>query len=331
MQNDIFKLENGKVLVIGDIMLDTYYEGDAYRISPEAPVPVVKIEKKRNMLGGAGNVARNITSLGSACTLISVVGNDYHAKIINNLLNEANVQAVLLEDSERPTTVKSRIFARNQQMIRYDEEVVKAISADIRERLLQKIEEHIAEYGVILLSDYGKGFLYQELIADIYALAKKKHCAKPKIFIDPKPQNKSFYRDAWLLTPNHKESEELAGLSMHSQEEIKAVAHKILQDLHAENVLVTLGAEGMAYFGKNLPHAYHIKSAAKQVFDVTGAGDTVIATMAVCESIGLSHEKACNLATLAAGVVVEKVGSATVTQEELIQSLRVTNTEIEIW
>ncbi len=331
MQNDIFKLENGKVLVIGDIMLDTYYEGDAYRISPEAPVPVVKIEKKRNMLGGAGNVARNITSLGSECTIISVVGNDYHAKIINTLLQEANVKTILLEDNERPTTVKSRIFARNQQMIRYDEEVVKTISDSVKERLLQEIEKQIADYEVILLSDYGKGFLYKELIADIYALAEKKHAAKPKIFIDPKPQNKAFYQNAFLLTPNHKESEELAGLSMHKAEEIKAVAKKILEDLHAENILVTLGAEGMAYFGKKLPHAYHIKSAAKQVFDVTGAGDTVIATMAVCESIGLNHEQACNLATLAAGIVVEKVGSATVTQEELIQSLRVTKIETEQW
>lgn len=331
MQNDIFKLENGKVLVIGDIMLDTYYEGDAYRISPEAPVPVVKIEKKRNMLGGAGNVARNITSLGSECTIISIVGNDYHAKIINNLLNEANVKTVLLKDNERPTTVKSRIFARNQQMIRYDEEVVKAISDSVKDRLLQEIEAHIAEHNVILLSDYGKGFLYKELIADIYTLAEKKHTVKPKIFIDPKPKNKAFYQNAFLLTPNHKESEELAGLSMHSPQEIKAVAQKILQDLQAENVLVTLGAEGMAYFGKNLPHAYHIKSAAKQVFDVTGAGDTVIATMAVCESIGLKHEQACNIATLAAGIVVEKVGSATVTQEELIQSLRSTKIETEQW
>lgn len=331
MQNDIFKLEKGKVLVIGDIMLDTYYEGDAYRISPEAPVPVVKIEKKRNMLGGAGNVARNITALGSSCTIISVVGSDYHAKIIDNLIHEANVEPILLEDNERPTTVKSRIFARNQQMIRYDEEVAKAICTEVKERLLQSLADHIADYGVILLSDYGKGFLYKELIADIYALAEKKHCQKPKIFIDPKPQNKAFYKNAFLLTPNHKESEELAGLFMHSKEEIKAAAQKILTDLQAENVLITLGAEGMAYFRKDLPAAYHIKSAAKQVFDVTGAGDTVIATMAVCESIGLPYEKACNLATLAAGIVVEKVGSATVTQEELIQSLRTTKIETEQW
>lgn len=331
MQNDIFKLEAGKVLVIGDIMLDTYYEGDASRISPEAPVPVVKIERKRNMLGGAGNVARNITSLGSDCTIITLVGADYHGKIIENLLQEANVYPVLLEDEERPTTVKSRIFARNQQMIRYDEETIKAIPEPIKNTLRQKIAEHIQNCNVIILSDYGKGFLYQELIQDIYTLAEQKKCPKPKIFIDPKPQNKAFYKNSYLLTPNHKESEELAGLSIQTKEEIRACAEKILQDLNAENVLITLGAEGMAYFSKNMPTAYHIKSSAKQVFDVTGAGDTVIAAMAVCESIGLNKEKACKIATLSAGIVVEKVGSATVTQEELIQALRTKTIVTEQW
>lgn len=331
MQNDIFKLEAGKVLVIGDIMLDTYYEGDASRISPEAPVPVVKIERKRNMLGGAGNVARNITSLGSDCTIITLVGADYHGKIIENLLQEANVYPVLLEDEERPTTVKSRIFARNQQMIRYDEETIKAIPEPIKNTLRQKIAEHIQNCNVIILSDYGKGFLYQELIQDIYTLAEQKKCPKPKIFIDPKPQNKAFYKNSYLLTPNHKESEELAGLSMQTKEEIMACAEKILQDLNAENVLITLGAEGMAYFSKDMPTAYHIKSSAKQVFDVTGAGDTVIAAMAVCESIGLDKEKACKIATLSAGIVVEKVGSATVTQEELIQALRTKTIVTEQW
>ncbi len=331
MQNDIFKLETGKVLVIGDIMLDTYYEGDASRISPEAPVPVVKIERKRNILGGAGNVARNITSLGSECTIISLVGADYHGKIIKKLLEEANVRPVLLEDEERATTVKSRIFARNQQMIRYDEETVKALTDPIKNTLKQKIAESIENCNVIILSDYGKGVLYQELVQDIYSIAEQKKCPKPKIFIDPKPQNKAFYNNTWLLTPNHKESEELAGLSMQTPAEIKTAAQKILHDLNAENVLITLGAEGMAYFSKKLPTAYHIKSSAKQVFDVTGAGDTVIATMAVCESIGLEKEKACNIATLSAGIVVEKVGSATVTQEELIQALRTKKIVTEEW
>ena len=141
MQNDIFKLEQAKVLVIGDIMLDAYYEGDANRISPE--VPVVKIEKKRNLLGGAGNVARNISSLGADCTILSVVGNDYHAQTIKNLLKNEHVNFELIQDSQRPTTVKSRIFARNQQIIRYDEEMIKPVSKTIRAALKHNLEKYL--------------------------------------------------------------------------------------------------------------------------------------------------------------------------------------------
>ena len=170
MQNDIFKLEQAKVLVIGDIMLDAYYEGDANRISPEAPVPVVKIEKKRNLLGGAGNVARNISSLGADCTILSVVGHDYHAQTIKNLLKNEHVNFELIQDSQRPTTVKSRIFARNQQIIRYDEEMIKPVSKTIRAALKHHLEKYLEQYNAVILSDYGKGLLYQNLIEDIYEI-----------------------------------------------------------------------------------------------------------------------------------------------------------------
>ncbi len=331
MQNDIFKLEQAKVLVIGDIMLDAYYEGDANRISPEAPVPVVKIEKKRNLLGGAGNVARNISSLGADCTILSVVGNDYHAQTIKNLLKNEHVNFELIQDRQRPTTVKSRIFARNQQIIRYDEEMIKPVSKTIRAALKHNLEKYLEQHNAVILSDYGKGLLYQNLIEDIYETAKKMKCAAPKIFIDPKPQNKSFYKNAFLLTPNAKETQELAGVCMKTSKEIKKTAKMLLKELKAENLLITLGAEGMVYFSKKEKQGYHIKSSAKQVFDVTGAGDTVIAAMAVCEAVGLEKEKACNIATLAAGLVVEKVGSATVTQEELIQRALTTKIQTEIW
>lgn len=331
MTEDILKLDAAKVLVIGDIMLDAYYEGDASRISPEAPVPVVKIERKRNILGGAGNVARNISSLGGNCTLLSMVGCDFNAAVIKELLHEENIEFSLFEDNRRPTTVKSRIFARNQQMIRYDEEVDTQIGECGKEYLKTILKKCLPQFNVIVLSDYGKGLLYPELVQDIYQICIQLKIGKPKIFIDPKPQNKTFYRNGYLLTPNHKETEALAGVKMKTQTEIQNAAHIILNELNAENILVTLGAEGMAYFSKNSRHAYHIKSSAKQVFDVTGAGDTVIAAMAACESIGLTKEKACSIATLAAGLVVEKVGSATVTQEELIQASKHTETEAEIW
>lgn len=331
MLNDIFKLDAGKVLVIGDIMLDAYYEGDADRISPEAPVPVVKIERKRNILGGAGNVARNITALGGKCTLLSMVGRDFSAQIIKDLLHKENIEHCLIEDSKRPTTVKSRIFARNQQMLRYDEEVDSPLPESCKEQLKNILMEYLTDCKVIVLSDYGKGFIYADLIADIENMAKKMNISKPKIFIDPKPQNKACYGNAFLLTPNHRETEALAGMTMNSNEEIKKAAQKILKDLNAENILVTLGAQGMTYFSKYSASAFHIKSSAKQVFDVTGAGDTVIAAMALCESVNLPQETACSIATMAAGIVVEKVGSATVTQEELIQAAEHIKTETEIW
>lgn len=331
MMQEILQLDKAKVLVIGDIMLDAYYEGDASRISPEAPVPVVKIERKRNILGGAGNVARNIAALGGSCTLLSMIGTDFYGDIIKKLLEEAGIAYHLIEDKNRPTTVKSRIFARNQQMIRYDEEVDTPICTKNIQILQEKLKELLKDFEVILLSDYGKGFLYKELIENIYQAAAELGIAKPKIFIDPKPQNKTFYNNAFLLTPNHKETEALAGMSIRNREDTRKAAHAVLEELNAENILVTLGAEGMAYFSKNERYAYHIKSSAKQVFDVTGAGDTVIAAMAACESIGLSKAAACNIATLAAGLVVEKVGSATVTQEELIQAAKITYIDSENW
>ncbi len=209
--------------------------------------------------------------------------------------------------------------------------MIKPVSKTIRAALKHHLEKYLEQYNAVILSDYGKGLLYQNLIEDIYETAKKMKYAAPKIFIDPKPQNKSFYKNAFLLTPNAKETQELAGVCMKTSKEIKKTAKMLLKELKAENLLITLGAEGMAYFSKKEKQGYHIKSSAKQVFDVTGAGDTVIAAMAVCEAVGLEKEKACNIATLAAGLVVEKVGSATVTQEELIQRALTTKIQTEIW
>ena len=331
MKNAILQLDNAKVLVIGDIMLDAYYEGDATRISPEAPVPVVKIERKRNILGGAGNVARNINALGGKCAIISVVGDDYTATILENLLNEEKIETYLIHDKTRPSTVKSRVFARNQQIIRYDEEIDTPINETIKQAILEKITLCLQEYPVIILSDYGKGLLYQELIENIYALAKQQNITKPKIFIDPKPKNKAFYQNAFLLTPNHKESAELANASLQNKQEIIEQGHTLVKDLESEYLLMTLGADGMALFQKNTKEVYHVKSSAKQVFDVTGAGDTVIASLASCIAINLPTQQACDIATLAAGIVVEKVGSATASQEELIQASLKTNIISEIW
>lgn len=329
MKKHIASLNKARVLVIGDIMLDTYYEGDATRISPEAPVPVVKISKTRHILGGAGNVVNNIKSLGGHCAIISIIGKDWAGKRIKNILKENQIDTLLIESDERQTTIKSRIFARNQQMIRFDEENDCHTYQHEKQQIMNYIEKCIHQYSTIIISDYGKGFMYQELIYSIIDLAKKNNIEKPKIIIDPKPQNKSMYKNAFLLTPNTKEASELAQQSINSKEEIIQAATKLKNEFQADNILITLGEDGMLLL--NNKNVLHIKSTAKQVFDVTGAGDTVIATLASAIALNIDIEIACEMATLAAGIVVEKVGSATANQEELIKTIEHTEIYIDNW
>lgn len=329
MKDTINNFQKAHVIVIGDIMLDTYYEGDAQRISPEAPVPVVKIEKTKYLLGGAGNVARNICALGGSCKIIGIIGDDFAGNKIHTLLKDSGVDCKLIKSKYRPSTIKSRIFARNQQMIRFDEEVDSNILEVEKKELLIKIEDSLTNKSIIILSDYGKGLLDKDLINNIYELAKSKNFEKPKILVDPKPMNKNYYHNAFLLTPNTKETSELSQMKMSSRDEIIEAGQKLKQELNIENLLVTLGAQGMALFTSE--YIYHIKSTAKQVFDVTGAGDTVIATLATCLSIDSDITKACNLATLAAGIVVEKVGSATADTDELENAINNTHISNELW
>lgn len=329
MKTIIQKLPQASVLVIGDIMLDTYYQGDAHRISPEAPVPVVKVEKTRHLLGGAANVALNIRALGGQSTLIGLIAHDFAGQRIKKLLSENGINNQTVLSNERPTTVKSRIFARNQQMLRFDEEENFAISREEKSTLLQKIEQSLSDNSVIILSDYDKGTIYQELIQDIKALTQAKNIRSPRLLIDPKPSNKKYYHGANILTPNSKESSELVSMPLSNKEEIIACGQKIMQELQSDNVLITLGADGMALFHQG--KITHIKSTAKQVFDVTGAGDTVIATLATCLAVDCDYPTACMLASLSAGIVVEKVGSATASQNEILEAMEKTNLHIEEW
>lgn len=330
INNKIDTLDKAKVIVIGDLMLDIYYEGDVSRISPEAPVPVVEISKKRFLLGGAGNVAKNIKSFNASCILISSIGKDQYGMDVKNLLNEAKIEHHLIESNKKCTTVKTRIFARNQQMIRYDEENREEIQKKEKKELLKAIEHNLQkENNVIILSDYGKGFLYKNIIEDIYTLAKTKNYEKPKIIIDPKPINKAFYKNAYLMTPNTKEASELSQIKCNNKDNIIKMGKKIQKELKTENMLITLGAQGMALFYEN--SIYHIKSTAKQVFDVTGAGDTVIAIMSLGIANTFNLIDTCLLATLGAGIVVEKVGSVCTNKEEIKQALTHTKIELDKW
>lgn len=330
MKTIIENLDNANIIVIGDLMLDIYYEGDAIRISPEAPVPVVEIEKKRYLLGGAGNVAKNIRSLGAKCTLISCIGEDNFGIEIEKLINKAKIENKLIKIENKCTTVKTRIFARNQQIVRYDEENKREILQKEKDKILNHIENSLEkENSVIILSDYGKGLLYEDIIKDIYEIAKINNYEKPCIIIDPKPINKKYYKDAFCMTPNTREAISLSNIDGHKKEDIIKIGNTLKKELNMENILITLGSEGMALFHNN--EIYHMKSTAKQVFDVTGAGDTVIAIFAMAISNKQSLKDACFLATLAAGIVVEKVGSVSTTKEEILNAFLHTKIEEEKW
>lgn len=322
-------LEKGRVLVVGDVMLDTYLIGDAQRISPEAPVPVVRIDHARHLLGGAGNVARNIVALGGQAAMVGLVGTDADGAHLESMLTEAHVEPHLVP-VQRPTTVKSRVMARNQQMIRLDWENSAPASAEEYRALLNVLMPLVPEYDVIVVSDYSKGLVTGCLLDDVRCLGGAKKGRKPRVLVDPKPQHKAFYQGAYLLTPNAKETSEAAGLPVGTPEEILAAGRRLREELHAEHVLTTLGADGMALFSAEGP-VWHVATAAQQVFDVTGAGDTVIATVALALSVGFPLLDACVLANYAAGVVVGKVGASTASRDELAAAMQETPPRMERW
>ncbi len=312
-------LSQGNVLVIGDVMIDTYLIGDSTRISPEAPVPVVKIEETRNLLGGAGNVARAITNLGGKATIIGLVGDDIHAKEMHKLFMQDAVHTHLLSSPSRNTTVKTRVLARKQQMLRMDTETCLPLTEEEHKEVYRILEKELEKHDVVIISDYAKGFVTKGLTDFLRAYAKKN--THLKIIADPKPENKYLYKDFYLLTPNLKETSELANSTLHSLESVATAAKALRAELGLNFLLTTLGSDGMALISEN-DEIIHIPTSARQVFDVTGAGDTVIASIALALSVGFSELEACLLANCAAGIVVAKVGSATASQEEIIAAVQ---------
>lgn len=322
-------LSRGRVLVVGDVMMDTYLIGDALRISPEAPVPVVRVEKTRHLLGGAGNVARNIVALRGASVLVGLIGRDADGERLESMLDQAGVIPRLVR-GERPTTVKSRVLARNQQMIRLDQESQSPTTAEEYAALLAVLEPLVPEFEVVVVSDYGKGLVSAGLLDDIRRLGRNSGHGEPKVLVDPKPQHTPCYHKAWMLTPNAKETSESTGLPVHTRAGIMAAGRRLREELDAAHVLTTLGADGMALFSREGP-VWHVPTMARQVFDVTGAGDTVIATAALALSVGLPLLEACVLANYAAGIVVGKVGAATASPEELRAAMQEHPAIMEPW
>jgi len=312
------KFSKLNVLVIGDVILDRYWWGDVSRISPEAPVPVVRLNNTSLAAGGAANVAANIAGLGATPILVGIVGDDDGARQFPGVLTGANVSPDhLVRDHDRPTTVKTRIVAHSQQVVRVDQELAGGISAETENAILEKVELEMGRVDAIAVSDYAKGMLTDRVLKELFSIASKH--GKP-VLVDPKGKDYSKYRGAALLTPNRREAAEACNLD-DSSEVVDRAGTQLMNDLDLDALLVTEGEAGMTLFRRS-QSSVKMGAEARKVYDVTGAGDTVIATFAVAIGAGADVETAARLANTAAGLVVEQVGTAAVTLAGLEAALR---------
>jgi rfaE bifunctional protein kinase chain/domain len=296
-----------RVLVVGDVMLDRYWFGDAERISPEAPVPVVRIVRSEERPGGAANVARNVAALGAQATLLSVIGADEPGSALERLLGAAGVRASLHRDPALPTTVKLRVIGRQQQLLRIDFETTP--SHEVLADKLADFDRLLPQADVVILSDYGKGGLKH-----IGAMIERARAAARPVLVDPKGDDWAKYRGATIVTPNRGEFRQVAG-RWRDTAELAVKAQALRDELQIDALLITRSEEGMSLF--TAAGADHVPALAREVFDVSGAGDTVIATLGTLIGAGAPLGTAMRIANLAAGIVVGKLGTATVTPDEL--------------
>lgn len=314
----IDRFASARVLIVGDAMLDEYLTGEAERISPEAPVPVVRVERSSHLAGGAGNVARNITALGGQAVLVGLRGKDRAGEDLERSLRKGGVDICLSVSSERPTTVKTRVLARQQQVVRIDREDQRPFSDAENAALLALVAEKLPGCGALVVSDYGKGFVSAGSMTALRRLVASLPSPVP-VLVDPKPLNFSLYTGIDLLTPNRRETGESVNMPVQSPREVLRAGRAVLERLGCRTLVTTLGREGMAVFEDD--SVTHISTTARQVFDVTGAGDTVIAVLALARAIGLPLVQSCLLANYAAGIVVGQVGAAAVTPNQLAEAV----------
>ena len=310
--NMIEDFKDKAVLVVGDIILDKFIYGDVERISPEAPIPVVHVNREEYMPGGAGNTAANIAALGGIVHLVSLVGEDLNAEILKKELEKRKIRYNLVEEPNKETITKIRIVGQKQQVVRVDYETVGYVDKEIEDKILDIIKALFRGVDTVVISDYGKGVITKALAREIIGMC---NAAGKKVIVDPKPQHKEFYKDAFLITPNNKES-----LEMLREEDVEKRGKELSKELNA-NVLITLGEKGMALFEKG-KDVVLLPTEAKEVYDVSGAGDTVVAGIALALAANASLEEAALLANHAAGIVVGKLGTATVSSEELADKFK---------
>lgn len=313
LRQRVHDFQGRRVVVLGDLMLDRYIWGHVTRISPEAPVPVVEVVNSTSTLGGAGNVAANLRSLGAIPVLVGVVGDDSEGEWIRKSLPES--EGVFI-DPRQPTTVKTRIIAHHQQIVRVDQEKKKSQPAGVEEKIFDFVRGEACE-GLVL-SDYNKGLLTRSLLARLLPLARRRRIP---VFVDPKVENFRLFSPVTFITPNHLETERIVQFPCRTNADVELAGRKLLSLIKSDYLIIKRGEQGMTVFepGKK---PLHIPTTAREVFDVTGAGDTVLAAAALGLMSGASLREAAVLANAAAGIVVGKVGTATVTPAELLHALR---------
>ncbi|MCB9982786.1 MAG: D-glycero-beta-D-manno-heptose-7-phosphate kinase [Rhodospirillales bacterium] len=315
----IEKMPNAKVLVIGDIMLDRFIYGEVDRISPESPVPVLAIKREDQMLGGAGNALANLVGLETGANIIAVIGDDEQGTAIKTQIEKLGFSGEgLFIDTNRPTTVKSRFLAGHQQLLRTDFEHKNPLSEELAEQLVKKTKAALKSVGALIISDYGKGLLCPETLIRIIEAAREQNVP---VIVDPKGRDFSIYRGATALTPNKKElSEATRGAPVSTDEDIMAAATTLIEECGIEAVVATRSGDGMSVIRAGA-EPVHLRTTDIEVFDVSGAGDTVIATIAAALAAGGTLEQAAALANLAGSVVVTKVGTASIRRTELAKAL----------
>ncbi len=318
LRRHIQRFPQASILVIGDLILDHYIWGRVSRISPEAPVPVVHVESETVRLGGAANVFNNILALGGKADLCGMIGSDEAGRmLLKELGSKRSGRGGVVIDQDRPTIKKSRVIAHNQQVVRYDVERKGEPKPQHQKRMLRYVESRLRELTCLVVSDYAKGVVTAGLMSELVRLATLR---KVPIIVDPKVEHFGFYKGVTLITPNHLEATQAAGLHGDGDQTIQEAGETIRQRLGCQSVLVTRGEKGMSLFEGN-KGSWHIPAQARQVYDVTGAGDTVVGTLALALSTGASMREAATLANHAAGIVVGVVGTATVSTKQLTEAL----------
>ena len=316
------KAKGRKIAIIGDVMLDKYVYGTISRISPEAPVPVVDIDKTEYRLGGAANVANNIKALNAEPVLIGVVGNDYDSKHYLDVMKMLGLSAAgIIKDNSRPTTAKTRVIAHSQHVLRVDSEIKDDVSVNTRRKIIEFFTKNVKNFAAVILQDYNKGVLTKEMISEIISLSRK---FKKPVYVDPKFHNFFEFRDVTVFKPNRKETADILAMKIDGEESVKEAGRILIDKLNCEYLVLTRGEKGMMLFDKekNKTVILNIPTKARRVADVSGAGDTVISTIAVMLAGGANIIEAVMLANQAAGIVCEEVGIIPIYKNALIDSYK---------